>query len=280
MSRTRAFVQVDVFSANSYLGNPLAVVIDGKGIDDDTMARVARWTGLSETTFLLPPADPAADYRVRIFTQRGEIPFAGHPTLGSAHAWLENGGVPGRADRVVQECGAGLVEISRSGGTLAFAAPPVQRSGDLDRDYLAQLVAALNIDARQVVGYQWVDNGPGWAAIRLATAAEVLALEPDFSTIPDANVGVVGAYPIGAEHAFELRAFVPGAGDFEDPGTGSVNASVAQWLIRTGVAPASYKVSQGTRLGRTGEISVRADDDGTVWIGGITTTCFRGDAII
>lgn len=280
MTSPRAFAQVDVFSSTPYLGNPVAVVLDGNGLDADAMQRVARWTNLSETTFLLPPTTPEADYRVRIFTPGGELPFAGHPTLGSAHAWLEDGGIPQRKDRVVQECEAGLIEVQRSAGILSFAAPAPQRTGELEDRYLADIFQAFGITREQVVSHQWVDNGPGWAVIRLATAQEVLDLDPDLSQIPTAMIGAIGFYPEGSPHAYEMRTFAPGVGIAEDPICGSMNASVGQWLTGAGEAPSSYRVSQGTRLGRAGDITVTADDDGTVWVGGGTTTCFRGTAVI
>ncbi|MFF8592090.1 PhzF family phenazine biosynthesis protein [Streptomyces sp. NPDC015220] len=278
--RPRPFVQVDVFSSTPYLGNPVAVVLDATELDEEAMRRLASWTNLSETTFVLPPSGPEADYRLRIFTPGGELPFAGHPTLGSAHAWLEHGGTPRRNDRIVQECQAGLVEVRRGEGILSFAAPPTQRTGDLEEEYLEQVVAAFGIGRDRVLAHQWVDNGPGWAVLQLATAQEVLDLEPDLSQIPAAMVGAIGAYPPGSEHAFELRTFAPGVGVAEDPVCGSMNASVGQWLTRSGAASAGYTVSQGTRLGRAGEITVTADVDGAVWVGGATTTCFRGTATL
>jgi PhzF family phenazine biosynthesis protein len=277
--RTRDFAQVDVFSATPYLGNPVAVVLEADGIPDADMARFARWTNLSETTFVLPPTSPEADYRLRIFTPSGELPFAGHPTLGSAHAWLEGGGTPRADDHLVQECAAGLVELRRD-ATLAFAAPPTLRSGPLDESDVSSAAEALRIPRERILDAQWVDNGPGWAAVRLRTAAEVLDLEPDFSRFPTAKLGVLGAYPDGADAAFEVRGFAPGVGVLEDPVTGSLNASIAQWLIGSGAAPRSYIASQGTRVGRRGRIEVRADDDGTVWVGGATTTCIRGTVTI
>ena len=277
--RTRDFAQVDVFSPTPYLGNPVAVVLDADGMSDDDMALFARWTNLSETTFLLSPTSPAADYRLRIFTPGGELPFAGHPTLGSAHAWLEDGGEPAAGDRLVQECPAGLVELRR-GATLAFAAPPTVRSGPLEEPYLAEVAEALRVPRDRIVDAQWVDNGPGWAAVRLATAEEVLALEPDFSGIPTAMVGVVGAYPEGDEAAFEVRGFAPGVGVPEDPVTGSLNASIAQWLIGSGAAPRAYTASQGMRVGRRGRIDISCDETGTIWVGGATTTCIRGTVTI
>lgn len=280
MPRPRPFAQVDVFSSTPYLGNPVAVVLDATDLDDETMLRVARWTNLSETTFVLPPANPDADYRLRIFTPGGELSFAGHPTLGSAHAWLAQGGTPRGGDRIVQECEAGLVDVLRGEGILSFAAPPVLRGGDLDEEYVTRIVAAFGIRREQVLGHQWVDNGPGWAVVRLATAREVLDLEPDLSQIPTAMIGAIGAYPPGSDHAFELRTFAPAVGVAEDPVCGSMHASVAQWLIGTGLAPTSYHVAQGSRCGRTGDVTITAEPDGTIWVGGTTTTCFHGTAVM
>ncbi|MCZ4509619.1 PhzF family phenazine biosynthesis protein [Streptomyces sp. ActVer] len=274
--RSRPFVQVDVFSTTPYLGNPVAVVLDGTDVTDEEMQRLARWTNLSETTFVLPPTVPEADYRLRIFTPGGELPFAGHPTLGSACAWLENGGTPQDSDRIVQECAAGLVSLRRRDGLLSFAAPPLIRDGALDEEFVDQIVTAFGIKRERVLAHQWVDNGPGWSVIQLSDAEEVLALEPDFSLIPTAMVGAIGAYPDGAEHAFEIRTFAPGIGVAEDPVCGSMNAAVGQWLTSTGGAPSTYRVSQGGRVGRAGTIEITADADGTVWVGGATTSCIRG----
>ncbi|MEA5456532.1 PhzF family phenazine biosynthesis protein [Sinomonas sp. JGH33] len=271
-----AFAQVDVFSATPYLGNPVAVVLDADGVNDEAMQRLARWTNLSETTFVLQPTTPAADYRLRIFTPGGELPFAGHPTLGSAHAWLEQGGRPQSEQRIVQECGAGLVEVRRNDGALSFAAPPTIRSGPLEEAYLTDIASAFGIGRNRVLAHQWVDNGPGWAVVQLATAEEVLALEPELSAIPNAMVGAIGAYPEGSEHAFEMRTFAPGVGVAEDPVCGSMNASVAQWLASRANSPAAYRVSQGARVGRAGTIEVSSDAAGNVWIGGKTTTCIHG----
>ena len=276
MPRTRSFVQVDVFSTSPYSGNPVAVVLDGTDLSDEEMQRVARWTNLSETTFLLPPTVPEADYRVRIFTPGGELPFAGHPTLGSARAWLDGGGTPRDDGRIVQECAVGLVAVRRGERALAFAAPPRVREGALDEDQLRWIVGAFGITRDRVVAHQWVDNGPGWAVVQLATAEEVLALEPDFSLAPTAMVGAIGAYGDGSRHAFELRTFAPGAGVPEDPACGSMNAAVGQWLTSTGGAPSSYRVSQGTRLGRAASIEITADPDGTVWVSGAADVCIRG----
>ncbi|WP_062240226.1 PhzF family phenazine biosynthesis protein [Brevibacterium epidermidis] len=297
MSQHRRFAQVDVFSAVPFQGNPVAVIVDADGLDETQMARIANWTNLSETTFVLPPDDPGADYRLRIFTPHRELPFAGHPTLGSAAAWLDAGGAPKHEDRIVQECGAGLVDIRRSprrGGptqtidltnqtdptvepseTLAFAAPDRLRSGPLDDVYVDQIATALGVDRSEILDHQWADNGPGWAAVRLASAEQVLALNPDFSAIPDAKLGVLGAHPEGTDHEYEIRAFVPGVGVAEDPVTGSLNASVAQWLIGENLAPNSYTATQGTALGRSGVISISAEHD-EIWIGGATSICVRG----
>ena len=277
MPRSRTFMQVDVFSATPYLGNPVAVVLDGMELTDEEMQRLARWTNLSETTFVLPPAAPEADYRLRIFTPGGELPFAGHPTLGSARAWLDNGGTARHPGRIVQECAVGLVSVRYGEGVLSFAAPPLVRDGSLEDEFAGQIAAAFGIKRDRVLAHQWVDNGPGWAVVQLHTAEEVLALEPDLSLIPDAMVGAIGAYPDGSEHAFELRTFAPRVGVPEDPACGSMNASVGQWLIATGAAPSSaYRVSQGTRLGRAATIEITADADGTVWVGGAATVCIRG----
>ncbi|MEV7955225.1 PhzF family phenazine biosynthesis protein [Streptomyces sp. NPDC088141] len=274
--RTRPFVQVDVFFTLPYRGNPVAVVLDGTDLTDQDMQRLARWTNLSETTFVLPPTTAEADYRLRIFTPQDELPFAGHPTLGSARAWLDGGGMPQHADRIVQECAAGLVTVRRREGVLSFAAPPRIRDGALDDAYLDQIVAAFGLTRERVLAHQWVDNGPGWAVVQLATAQEVLALEPNLSLIPAAMVGAIGAHPEGSEHHFEMRTFAPGAGVPEDPACGSMNAAVGQWLTSTGAAPSTYRVSQGTRLGRAASIEIAADMDGTVWVSGAATVCIRG----
>src|SRR5690625_3406771 len=280
MPRSRSFAQVDVFSHQAYKGNPVAVVLDGEGLSDEEMQAVARWTNLSETTFVLPAATEAEDYRLRIFTPSGELPFAGHPTLGSAHAWLENGGTPRDPDTIVQEVRAGLVEVRQGEGILSFAAPPTTRSGELEEAYLGQVIAAFGISRDKVLSHQWVDNGPGWAVLRLGTAEEVLDLDPDLSLIPDAMVGAIGAYPEASEYAFEMRTFAPGVGVPEDPVCGSMNASVGQWLTRAGEVAGAYRVSQGNKLGRAGDITITPDESGTVWVGGATTTLFRGTALI
>ncbi len=272
----RGFAQLDVFTAVPYQGNPLAVVLDGSGLTGAEMQRFANWTNLSETTFLLPPTDPAADYLVRIFTTTMELPFAGHPTLGSCHAWLAAGGVPRDPDSVVQQCGVGLVTVARPGGSgrLAFAAPPMLRSGDLDEATVAEAAAALGIERAAVIASAWIDNGPGWLGLQLATAAEVLAITAGNT---DLKIGVVGAYPPDAPFAYEVRAFFPGVGaTFEDPVTGSLNASAAQWLIGSGRFRAPYVASQGTALGRAGRAHISTDDTGQVWVGGDVVTCVSG----
>jgi PhzF family phenazine biosynthesis protein len=275
----RRFTQVDVFTTEPHRGNPVAVVHDADGIDDEAMSRFANWTNLSETTYLLPPTSTAADYRLRIFTPAAELPFAGHPTLGSCHAWLEAGGQPRDPDVIVQECASGLIRIQRSGdGTLAFAEPPLIRDGDVDDVTIDHVAEVLRLPRAAIVASQWVDNGPGWVAVLLSSAAEVLAIEPGFV---DLDVGVIGPHPAGANVAWEVRAFFPLNGaTVEDPVTGSLNASLAGWLIRSGRATAPYVAAQGTAMGRAGRVQVTQDPDGTIWIGGGTITCIRGDVEI
>lgn len=272
----RRYTELDVFSALPLKGNPLAVVHDADGLDDATMAAFARWTNLSETTFLLPPTAAGADYRVRIWTPGGELPFAGHPTLGSCHAWLAAGGTPAQDGTVVQECGIGLVRLRRDGARLAFAAPPLRRAGPVDEATHARVAAALRLPAQALIAVHWVDNGPPWIGVRLADAATVLALQPDFAAMRGLEIGVIGAHPAGSPCAFEVRAFVPSMGVPEDPVTGSLNAGLALWLIGDGLAPPSYVASQGTALGRAGRVHVERDGDGTVWIGGEVAVCVEG----
>lgn len=272
------FSQVDVFSREPLLGNPVAVVHDADGVTDEQMAAFARWTNLSETTFLLPPTDERADYRLRIFTPGSELPFAGHPTLGSAHAWLEAGGRPQRDGFVVQECGAGLVTIRR-GDALAFAAPPLLRRGPVSPDDLARAGQALRLGPGDVRAAQWVDNGPGWLGLLLESAGAVLALEPDWAAFEDLKIGVVGPYPAGADVAVEVRAFCPAYGVPEDPVTGSLNAGLAQWLTAEGVLPPSYVAAQGAALGRAGRVHVSREDD-EVWVGGDCLTTITGDVTL
>lgn len=272
----RAFKQVDVFTDVPYRGNPLAVVLDGDGLSTDEMQRFANWTNLSETTFVLPSSDPQADYRVRIFTTDVELPFAGHPTIGTCHAWLEAGGLPRRDGVVIQECGAGLITLRNEGG-LDFAAPPLARSGPVDDADLDDVCAVLAVDRDAIVDAAWADNGPGWIAVQLADAEAVLALEPDMGARPTYQIGVVGAYPAGGDAAIEVRAlFKMGDGPgSEDPVTGSLNAALAQWLLGNGTLTSPYVASQGTMLGRAGRVSV-SETDGEIWIGGDAVTCIDG----
>jgi PhzF family phenazine biosynthesis protein len=271
----RRFSQLDVFTSVPLRGNPLAVVHDAQGLTDAQMADIARWTNLSETTFLLPPDDAEADYRVRIFTPGGELPFAGHPTLGSCHAWLAAGGVPRDPGVVVQQCGVGRVRVRKDGERLAFAAPALRRTGPVEPTLRAQAVAALGLADAQVLRLEWIDNGPGWMGAMLADAATVLALQPDFAAMRGLKLGVVGPHPAGSDCQFEVRAFVPGLGVPEDPVTGSLNAGLAQWLIGAGLAPAAYVAAQGAALGRAGRVFVQRDG-ADVWIGGAVCPVITG----
>jgi predicted PhzF superfamily epimerase YddE/YHI9 len=270
----RRFRQVDVFTDTSYAGNPVAVVLDGDGVDRAEMQRVATWINLSETTFVLPPTTPDSDYRVRIFTPVLELPFAGHPTLGTCHAWLGEQANP-TADEVVQECAAGLVRVRRTAAGLAFAAPPLVRSGPADDALVGRVATMLGLEPAAVVAAEWVDNGPGWIGLLLDSPDRVLAAQPGPG---DADVGLVGIYPPGSPQAVEVRAFFPKGGILtEDPVTGSLNASVAQWLTSSGRITTPYVASQGTALGRAGRVHVSTDDDGTIWVGGGTVTCIAGE---
>ncbi|MBM7817700.1 PhzF family phenazine biosynthesis protein [Cellulosimicrobium cellulans] len=301
---SRPFAQVDVFTEAPTLGNPVAVVLDGDGLTDEQMASFARWTNLSETTFLLPPSSEGAaggaDYRLRIFTPGGELPFAGHPTLGSCHAWLEAGGEPRASDVVVQECGVGLVTIRRgtsdavgpdghaedaaaAPGRLAFAAPDLLADEPVPADDLAAIVAALGVPDDAVLDHRVLDNGPGWRVVLLDSADRVAGLAPDWSRLrvehPDLSVGVAGLYgadggPDGA--AVEVRGFALAMGIPEDPVTGSLNAVVGQWLVRDGRLPDRYVATQGAALGRAGRVHVERDGSGTVWVGGASVTCVAG----
>ena len=263
-----------MFTDEPCLGNPVAVVHEAGGLSDDDMLLFARWTNLSETTFLLPPRDERADYRVKIFTPVRELPFAGHPTLGTCHAWLEAGGRPAEPGVIIQECQAGLIPVRQRGGRLAFAAPPLLRGGPVEEPLIAEIAATLRIRRDDITDAQWADNGPGWVAVLLGSAQAVLALAP-----PDCelDLGVAGPYPPGSPQAFEVRAFFPcGGKTAEDPVTGSLNAALAQWLLGAGKAKAPYVVSQGTALGRRGRVHVTAGEDGTIWIGGGTLTLITG----
>lgn len=277
---TYDFAQVDVFAPAPLTGNPVAVVHNAVGLTDEQLAAFARWTNLSETTFLLPPTDPAADYRLRIFTPAAELPFAGHPTLGSAHAWLEAGGQPHRADEgvVVQECGLGLVELRRTGDGLAFRTPELLRSGPVEADTVAAAAAGLGLALSDVVDAAWVDNGPGWLGLRLDSAQQVLDLRPDFAALgrQGLQVGVIGPHENNGPADYEVRAFCPELAVPEDPVTGSLNAGLAIWLIRAGLAPESYTVRQGTVLGRSGDVRMSTDEAGHIWVGGACRTLIKG----
>ncbi|WP_041652399.1 PhzF family phenazine biosynthesis protein [Pseudarthrobacter phenanthrenivorans] len=277
--RNRPFHQVDVFSSEPYRGNPLAVVLDAADLSAEEMQGFANWTNLSETTFLLPPTDSRADYRVRIFTGNEEFPFAGHPTLGSAHTWLEAGGVPQSERFVVQECGAGLVRVRRDDGRLAFAAPALTRFEPVEDDVRNRLAAGLRLPVSAFLDASWLVNGPEWVGVLLESAADVLAVQPDYAAMGNLKVGVVGPHPAGAGADFEIRTFIPGDAMLEDPVTGSFNAGVAQWLIGSNRAPNEYVAAQGTVLGRAGRIHVQADD-GEIWVGGASATCIRGSVLL
>ena len=317
MRSTRPFAQVDVFTAQPYLGNPLAVVLDGAGLSDAGMQAFACWTNLSETTFVLPPSAEGqaqgADYRVRIFTPGGELPFAGHPTLGSCHAWLEAGATPRAAEAIVQECQAGLIRIQRDGTRLAFGAPPLKRSNPSPK-LLTQVAAALGLKPAHILAAQILDNGPQWLGLLLDSPHTVLQLQPDHNALTDLGqkVGVVGvesalpaptliargnrearafgarnanAEPVDthrdAEHTtLEVRAFAAPLGIHEDPVTGSLNASLAQWLIADGYAPSTYIAAQGTCIGREGRVFIHQDSTGQVWVGGHSVTCIRGSVML
>lgn len=270
----RQFREVDVFTDVPYQGNPLAVVLGADGMTTEQMQRFANWTNLSETTFVLEPTASGADYRVRIFTPSQELPFAGHPTLGTCHAWLEAGGSPRVRGMMIQQCEAGLVTVSADEDGLKFGAPPLIRSGPVDEQLARHIADILRVSRDEIVDLQWADNGPGWIAVLLASADCVLAVKPGPT---DLDLGLAGPYPPGGPAAFEVRAFVPKNGTTdEDPVTGSLNASLAQWLIATGRADPPYVVRQGTALGRRGLVRITTDADGQVWVGGGTITCVSG----
>ena len=294
ISSPRSFAQIDVFTAQPGMGNPVAVVLDSAGLNDVDMQRFARWTNLSETTFVLPPTDARADYRLRIFTPGGEVPFAGHPTLGSCHAWLAAGGVPKSLGCIVQQCVKGLIDIRRSGERLAFAAPPSQHNEPLPA-VLTQVTQALGVNAVQVLRARVLDNGPVFMALQLDSASTVLALEPDHAQLVrlKQNVGVVGRYSSGQPRSLsaqsnrvantplvEVRMFAPLMGINEDPITGSLNASLAQWLIETGELPTHYIAAQGTVLGREGRVYIERDAQGQVWVGGDSVTVVHGEVML
>jgi PhzF family phenazine biosynthesis protein len=271
---SRPFAQVDVFSAVPYRGNPVAVVLDADGLTTEQMQRVANWTNLSETTFVLPPTDPAADYRVRIFTPGEELPFAGHPTIGTCHAWLARN-PQHTGDTVVQECAAGLIALRRTGDRLAFAAPPLMRDEPVDEELQERIARILGVDRAGILDARWIDNGPGWVGVLLDDAKTVLAVDPNAE---DLKLGIAGPHPEGSPEAVEVRAFFPAdRSSVEDPVTGSLNAGLAIWLLRTGRLRAPYVASQGTALGRAGRVYIDQDADGTVWVGGDAVTCVGGE---
>ena len=283
----RAFAQIDVFTATPYLGNPVAVVLDGTGLSTEAMQAFTDWTHLSEATFVLPPTQAGADYALRIFCPGRELPFAGHPTLGSCHAWLEAGGMPQGAE-VVQECAVGLVRIRRDGQRLAFAAPPLRRSGPLPEDEVLRIAQGLGLARQDILHHAWCDNGPQWRGVMLASAQQVLALQPNAQILAGMEVGVVAPLDQasqqstnGPAEAFEVRAFFPGHGGLtEDPVTGSLNAALGQWLIGAGLAPTHYVARQGTALGRAGRVHVQQDALGQVWVGGESVVCIKGQVTL
>ncbi len=286
--KQRPFAQVDVFTATPYVGNPVAVVLDGTGLSTQQMQSFTNWTNLSEATFVLPPAHPQADYALRIFCPGRELPFAGHPTLGSCHAWLQAGGKP-KGEHVVQECEVGLVQIRQDGKRLAFAAPPLRRSGPLAEDDVQLIARGLGVGRSEILHHAWCDNGPGWRAVMLGSAEQVLSLHPDAEVLKGLDIGVVGPRGkvgvVGAiEHEdefFEVRAFFPGNQSLtEDPVTGSLNAALGQWLIGAGLAPGQYIARQGTALGRAGRVHVSKDAQGQVWVGGDSVVCVQGQVLI
>lgn len=269
------FTQVNVFSVNPLGGNPLAVVHAAEGLSEAQMAALARWTNLSETAFLLPPTSPGADYYVRIFAPGGELPFAGHPTLGSCYAWLAKGGKPRKSGLVVQQCGVGLVRLRCDGPRLEFAAPTLRRTGALEPDLLAKITKALMLQPSDIVQHQWVDNGPGWCAVMLRSAHQVLSLEPDWASLAPLDLGVIGPHDARQDAAFEVRAFI-GSGGYEDPVTGSLNASLAQWLIDAGLAKSPYVAAQGAALQRAGRVHLRKEGE-EVWVGGDVVEVIQGE---
>jgi len=277
--KQRSFSQVDVFTDTPYLGNPVAVVLDGSGLSTEDMQSFTNWTNLSEATFVLPPRHPDADYTLRIFCPGRELLFAGHPTLGSCHAWLQAGGVP-KGKHVVQECGVGLVNIQRDGPKLAFAAPPLRRSGPLAENDVQLIAHGLGIARNDILRHAWCDNGPGWRAVMLGSAEQVLSLKPDAEVLKGLEIGVVGAHVEG-EEMFEVRAFFPGNQALtEDPVTGSLNAALGQWLIGEGLAPDKYIAIQGTALARAGRVHVSKDAHGQVWVGGDSVACIEGKVLL
>ncbi|MBG0741446.1 PhzF family phenazine biosynthesis protein [Paeniglutamicibacter antarcticus] len=273
--KTRRYSEVDVFSRQPYRGNALAVVHDGDGLSTAEMQRFANWTNLSETTFLLAPSSPRADYRVRIFSAKEELPFAGHPTLGSARAWLDAGGSAGPDGMVIQECAAGLIRVRAAEGELAFQAPPLTRYGPVEEPLVRRIASILGISRDRIIDASWLINGPRWIGVRLSSALEVLELRPNPGKAGDLEIGVVGPYESNEETLFEVRAFVGGDPVWEDAVTGSLDAGLARWLIDSAVAVPPYTASQGTILGRQGRVQISLDN-GTIWVGGHVTSCIAG----
>lgn len=273
----RRFHQVDVFGSDAFSGNPLAVIHDSDGLTTEDMLEITDWIDLSETTFLVPTTDPDADYHVRIFCPGRELPFAGHPTLGTCQAWLAAGGTPKQPDRIMQQCGAGLVPIRRTDDRLAFAAPDLIRSGPVAPDELTERTEQLGLTAGDVIDAAWIDNGPGWMGLLLESAEAVLSVSVPSGSIPGFNVGLIGPQPTDHVHAIEIRGlFEDSTGRVrEDPVTGSLNASVAQWLIDSGRLPPSYRARQGTAIGRRGDVWIDRSD-GEVWVGGHSTVRITG----
>jgi PhzF family phenazine biosynthesis protein len=269
------FQQVDVFCDQPMQGNPLAVVAEADDLSDLQMQAFANWTNLSETTFLLKPRDSKANYRVRIFTPQQELPFAGHPTLGSCHVWLSQGGATA-TDEILQECEAGLIRIRRDGKRLSFAAPPLKRGGPVETAILERVARGLAVSKNSIRASNWVDNGPGWMGVLLASRRDVLAVKPNFALLAGLRVGIVGPLDPamdGTQAHYEVRAFT--AAGFEDPVTGSLNAGLAQWLIASGIAPSTYVAAQGTALGRAGRVHVHQQGP-EIWIGGQVADCIQG----
>ncbi len=279
--RERRFVQCDVFSPTPTRGNGLAVVVDGDGLSDVEMQAFAAWTNLAETTFLLPPRNPQADYRARIFTTVREMPFAGHPTLGSCAAWLYAGGQPREPGRVCQECAIGLVAIDVAEPTrFAFTAPPTEIR-PIAGDELERIAAALEIAADAIVAGAELDNGPVFQALQLADAGAVLALDAGRVRWPEfRSIGVIGAHAEGAECDYEVRMLAPSSGMREDPITGSLNSALAHWLRARGLLEGPLVIAQGTQIGRHGRVYVSPRPDGEVAIGGQTHILIDGTVLL
>jgi PhzF family phenazine biosynthesis protein len=266
----RRFTQVDVFGTSPAAGNPVAVVLDGTDLDDGWMQQLAVWLNVAETTFVLPTEDPDADYRVRIFTVAGELPFAGHPTLGTCHAWLAAGNRPRQEDTIVQECDAGLIRIRRTHAGLAFASPPLRRSGPVDDHARAAVIAALGVGSREVLAMEWVDNGPGWLALLLDSPDRVLTL------VCRPINQFIGVAAVRTDGDLEVRAFYPVRGTMvEDPVCGSLNAPLARWLPEVGAVRFPYGVYQGSAVGRSGRLHI-STEDGDIWVTGTTRTLIEG----